>query len=381
MDGCSVRLFAVTLRKGLLPILFLLFIVSISAQSQDLRGKPPRRIHDRLATVSSAAQQSARSSEVRVRYSPPGMVWIPAGKFLMGSPFPPFEDARPLHTVQVDGFWMDACPVTNTGFARFVKATGYVTVAERKLDPTQFPGVPAEKLVPGSLVFKPPSSPVTLNDVSKWWNFVPGANWRNPEGPKSNLKGREDHPVVQVCWDDATAFARWAGKQLPTEAQWELAARGGLKQMPFVWGKEFTPSGKYMANTWQGHFPDKNTRSDGYAGTSPVRSFRPNRFGLYDMAGNVWQWCSDWYRADYYAESPRRNPLGPRNSFDPDEPGIQKRVQRGGSFLCSAQYCSRYMPGGRGKGAVDTGASNVGFRCVGSGRLGSEPHPRTHPHR
>jgi formylglycine-generating enzyme required for sulfatase activity len=263
---------------------------------------------------------------------------------------------------------MDASPVTNAQFRRFVKATGYVTVAERKPNPKDFPGVPRDKLVPGSLVFKSPRRPVPLDDASQWWEYVPGASWRHPEGPKSGLIGREDHPVVQVSWDDAAAYAKWARKRLPTEAEWEYAARGGLNQLPYVWGRKFAPDGKQMANTWQGHFPDANAKKDGYAGTSPVRAFSPNRFGLYDMAGNVWEWCADWYRPDYYLHSPRKNPRGPADSFDPAEPGIPKRVQRGGSFLCSDQYCSRYMPGGRGKGAVDTGASHVGFRCVMSSR-------------
>lgn len=296
--------------------------------------------------------------------SPEGMVWIPPGRFSMGSPYAPFGDARPIHTVELDGFWMDAAPVTNAQYAQFVEATGYKTVAERKPKPEDLPGVPADKLVPGSLVFHSPAQTVPLNDVSQWWEFVPGADWRHPEGPGSDLKGRENHPVVQVCYEDAIAYAKWAGKRLPTEAEWEYAARGGLTQEPYVWGKEFHPGGKWMANTWQGRFPNANSKEDGFVRTSPVRSFPPNGFGLYDMAGNVWEWCSDWYRPDYYAHSPRKNPQGPSDSFDPDEPGLPKRVQRGGSFLCTDQYCSRYMPGGRGKGATDTGASHIGFRCV-----------------
>jgi formylglycine-generating enzyme required for sulfatase activity len=292
------------------------------------------------------------------------MLWIPPGRFSMGSDYAPFGDARPIHTVDLDGFWMDRTPVTNAEFARFVRATGYRTVAERKPDPKEYPGVPPDKLVPGSLVFSPPSRAVTLDDVSQWWRYVPSASWRHPEGPGSSIAGRENHPVVQVCWDDAAAYAKWAGKRLPTEAEWEYAARGGLTQQPYVWGGSLRPHGKTMANIFQGRFPDRNTKEDGFARTSPVTRFPANRFGLYDMAGNVWEWCSDWYRPDYYAASPRRNPHGPPDSFDPEEPGMPKRVQRGGSFLCCDQYCSRYMPGGRGKGAVDTGASHVGFRCV-----------------
>ncbi len=296
--------------------------------------------------------------------APDGMVWIPPGKFSMGSDYQPFGDARPIHTVELQGFWMDRTPVTNEQFMAFIRATRYVTVAERRPDPKEFPGVPAEKLVPGSLVFTPPAKPVSLSDHRQWWRFVAGACWNHPEGPGSDLTGRAKHPIVHVCWDDAVAYANWAGKRLPTEAEWEYAARGKLTQMPYVWGREFRPDGRWMANTWQGRFPSENIKDDGWERTSPVGSFPANGFGLYDMAGNVWQWCADWYRPDYYTHSPRHNPLGPADSHDPNEPGVPKRVQRGGSFLCSDQYCSRYMPGGRGKGAVDTGSSHVGFRCV-----------------
>lgn len=316
--------------------------------------------------VRSADLAAAERSPVRAT-APEGMVWIPEGKFLMGSDYPAFDDARPIHAVEVDGFFMDATPVTNEQYARFVRATGYVTVAERPLDPSDFPGAPREKLVPGAIVFVAPPHPVPLDDVSQWWKYVPGASWKHPEGPGSSIDARMNHPVVQVAWEDAVAYAKWAGKRLPTEAEWERAARGGLEQMPYVWGKEFRPGGKSMANTFDGSFPDHNTRLDGYAGTSPVKAFPANGYGLYDMAGNVWQWCADWYRPDYYARSPAKNPLGPEDSYDPSEPGAKKRVQRGGSFLCCDQYCSRYRPGGRGKGAVDTGAGHTGFRCVVSG--------------
>jgi formylglycine-generating enzyme required for sulfatase activity len=286
----------------------------------------------------------------------------------MGSDYEPFNDARPIHTVELDGFWMDRAPVTNEEFARFVKAAGYVTVAERRPDPKDYPGVPESDLVAGSVVFSPPSEPVPLDNHLRWWKFVPGASWKHPEGPGTTTAGREKHPVVHVAYEDAEAYAKWAGKRLPTEAEWEYAARGGLTQQPFAWGDAFRPGGKIMANTFQGRFPNRNAKEDGWALTSPVRAFPANGFGLYDVAGNVWQWCSDWYRPDYYASSPGKNPQGPPDSHDPAEPGIPKRVQRGGSFLCSDQYCSRYMPGGRGKGAIDTGTSHVGFRCVVSAK-------------
>jgi formylglycine-generating enzyme required for sulfatase activity len=294
------------------------------------------------------------------------MVWIPGGQFFMGCDRPDMMDAQPVHLVSVDGFWMDKTEVTNEQFERFVAATGNVTVADRKPDPKDLPGVPLEKLVPGSIVFTPPQGEVDLNQPYSWWSYVPGANWRHPEGPQSDIKGREKHPVVHVCWHDAVAYARWAGKRLPTEAEWEFAARGGLDRQPYCWGDELKPGGKWMANIWQGRFPSENTAEDGFRGTAPVGSFPPNGYGLNDMAGNVWEWCADWYRPDYYQASPPHNPQGPDDSFDPDEPTIPKRVQRGGSYLCSDLYCTRYLPGARGKGALDSGQTHVGFRCVRS---------------
>lgn len=294
--------------------------------------------------------------------APEGMVWIPGGEFQMGDP--EFPDAKPVHKVVLDGFWMDRTEVTNAEFARFVEATGYVTVAEQKPDAKDFPGVPPEKLVAGSVVFRPPAGPVPLDQPYAWWDYVAGACWRHPEGPGSSIEGKENHPVVHVCWTDAVAYAQWAGKRLPTEAEWEYAARGGLDRKKYVWGDELQPEGKWLANIWQGKFPAENTQEDGHRTTAPVGSFAPNGYGLYDMAGNVWEWCADWYRPDYYAGSPTRNPQGPDSSYDPHEPGMPKRVQRGGSFMCSDLYCIRYRPGTRGKGDVNSAAMHLGFRCV-----------------
>jgi formylglycine-generating enzyme len=297
--------------------------------------------------------------------APEGMVWIPGGTFWMGGDDSSMGDAAPVHEVTLDGFWIDRTEVTNRQFAAFVAATGYVTVAERQPDPRDFPDAPPEKLVPGSLVFTPPAGEVSLENPLVWWSYVPGANWKHPEGPATTIEGKDDYPVVQVCWDDAVAFARWAGKRLPTEAEWEFAARGGKARNRFIWGDEPRPGGKWQANIWQGRFPDQGSVEDGFSRTAPVRSFPPNAFGLFDMAGNVWEWCADWYRPRYDV-SQTRNPTGPSSSYDPNEPGVPKRVQRGGSFLCTDQYCTRYLPGARGRGAVDSGASHVGFRCTRS---------------
>jgi formylglycine-generating enzyme required for sulfatase activity len=308
------------------------------------------------------------------------MVWIPGGEFSMGTDDPTemicggpdaMMDARPIHRVYLDGFWMDATEVTNEEFERFVQGTGYVTVAERKPRREDFPDAPPENLVPGSVVFKPTPKPVPLNNHLQWWEYVKGANWRHPDGTESDWKGRAKHPVVHVAYEDAAAYANWAGKRLPTEAEWEFAARGGLSGQPYAWGRELKPGGKWAANIYQGRFPMRDTAEDGFAGLAPVAQFPPNGYGLYDMAGNVWEWCSDWYRPDYYDTflalgGVARNPRGPADSFDPAEPGVTKRVQRGGSYLCTDQYCTRYMVGARGKGELSTGSNHLGFRCVKS---------------
>lgn len=308
--------------------------------------------------------------------APKGMVWIPGGTYTMGSELKDsrFKDAKPLHEVSVTGFWMDACEVTNDQYAEFVAATGYKTVAERKPEKAEImskarPGArePTEaELVPGSVVFTPPPVPVPLNQGEDlWWAWVPGAYWKQPEGPGSNLNGRGQHPVVQIAWDDAVAYCEWAGKRLPTEAEWERAARGGHHQQDFVWGSDEPGiGGAWQCNIFQGHFPDFNSKADGHERTAPVGHFPANTYGLHDMAGNVWEWCSDWYAPEYYKNSPRLNPKGPTSSADPERDFNEMRVQRGGSFLCSFGFCARYMPGGRGRGDPLTGMSHVGFRCV-----------------
>ena len=298
------------------------------------------------------------------------LVLIPGGRFEMGCKGCNIEDALPLHQVDLSSFWMDATPVTNGAFDRFVHRTNYVTVSERQPDPRDYPSVPREYLVPGSAVFKRPESVASLRDPLVWWKYVEGASWRHPEGLGSSITGRENHPVVHIAYPDARAYCKQAGMRLPTEAEFEFAARGGLAGKKYSWGDTLRPNGKWVANIWQGDFPMKNSAQDGYSGTSPVTVFPPNGYGLYDMAGNVWQWTSDWYRPDTYQSDAAmgrvRDPVGPATSQDPGDVGVPKRVQRGGSFLCSDRYCSRYLVGSRGKGAVDSAGSNTGFRCARS---------------
>ncbi len=311
---------------------------------------------------------------------PEGMVWIPGGEFSMGSDSASeslcsqagvTRDAVPIHRVYVDGFWMDATEVTNAQFVKFVDATGYVTVAETKPTQEEFPTAPPENLIAGSTVFAPTPAAVKLDNYFQWWSYIPGAQWRHPTGPESDIKGRENFPVVQIAYPDAAAYAKWAGKRIPTEAEWEFAARGGKAGQLYAWGDDLKPRGKFQANIYQGKFPVEagDTGEDGFKGIAPVAQFAPNGYGLYDVAGNVWEWCSDWYRVDTYARlklagAVARNPQGPESSYDPAEPTEKKRVHRGGSFLCTSLYCTRYMVGTRGKGEVNTASNHLGFRCV-----------------
>jgi formylglycine-generating enzyme required for sulfatase activity len=353
----------------------LLVFTSDRSRPAPAQGPPPAEAPTRfLPTVENTSPPPGAAPE--------GMVWIPGGEFSMGAEDPPnmldgvgmqdTKDSQPVHRVSVGGFWMDATEVTNEQFARFVKTTGYRTVAEQTPRAEDFPGAPASSLVPGSVVFTPPGHAVPLTNFYQWWSDVTGASWRHPLGPKSSIAGEGRFPVVHVAYADALAYAQWAGKRLPTEAEWEFAARGGLTGQLFPWGDEFKQGGRWAANTHQGHFPDHDTGEDTFTGIAPVAQFPPNGYGLYDVGGNVWEWVSDWYRPDYYAElaaaaKVARDPVGPATAFDPSEPGVKKRVHRGGSFLCTDQYCSRYMVGTRGKGDVGTGTNHLGFRLVKAG--------------
>ena len=320
----------------------------------------------------------------REHASPANMIWIPGGTFRMGSDNHYAEEA-PAHRVTVSGFWIDRTPVTNRQFKEFVRETGHKTFAEVPPDPKNYPGALPHMIFAGSLVFTPPNHPVDLRDWSQWWTLLKGADWRHPSGPKSSINNLDNHPVVHVSYGDALAYATWAGKELPTEAEWEFAARGGLDGAEFAWGDELTPGGQHLANTWQGNFPHENRCDDGFARTSPVTAFPPNGYGVHDMIGNVWEWTTDWYSAKHQADAAKdavkdgakdtakaccipQNPRGgPQEaSYDPRQPEIKipRKVIKGGSHLCAPSYCRRYRPAARHAEPVDTSTSHLGFRCI-----------------
>ena len=360
-------------------ILILLSAYSYSCNSNKDADKNSKRedahscmnVPQRFALTDSSLEFSVHDT------SSDEMILIPSGTFSMGADNNQAgADEYPKHTVKVDSFLMDEHEVTNAQFAKFVKATGYITTAEKKPDwedlkksvPPGTPKPPDSVLVAASLVFKQTEQEVNLNDYNQWWSWTPGADWKHPQGPGSSIKGKDNYPVVQVSWYDAVAYCKWAGKRLPTEAEWEWAARGGLKNNIYPWGNEGVNTGKPKANTWEGNFPYYNNNKDGFVRAAPVKTFAPNGYKLYDMAGNVWEWCSDWFDANYYStlKGVAVNPKGSDKSFDPDEPYAEKRSLRGGSFLCNDSYCSGYRNSRRMKSSPDTGLEHTGFRCVKS---------------
>ena len=326
---------------------------------------------DQQDDMSSQSQVSERT-ETPLADRLADMVFVPGGEFRMGSDGHYPEEA-PAHRVSVGAFWIESAPVTNRQFRRFVNATKHVTFAEIAPKAEDYPGALPYMLKAGSLVFSPPKEPVDLKDWSQWWRFKFGADWRRPYGPRSSISGMDDHPVVHVAYRDAEAYAHWVGKELPTEAEWEFAARGGLDGAEYSWGEEFTPGGKQMANTWQGAFPQQNLKQDGFERTSPVRSFPPNGYGIYDVIGNVWEWTTDFWSTCHPADAPKaccvpQNPRGgpEAHSYDPCQPEIRipRKVLKGGSHLCAPNYCRRYRPAARHAEPIDTSTSHVGFRCV-----------------
>ena len=362
--------------KKLKNIVFsLFFIIAIYSCQNDNSATTSLKqgvLTSQKEIMDSLAPQIAMRSDTNTE----GMAWIPAGTYLMGGDNDQAStDEFPKHGVKLNGFWMDAIEVTNAQFRQFVDATHYITIAERipkwedmkKLLPPDTPQPPDSVFVAGSLVFKKTANAVALNDYGQWWAFVKGANWRQPQGIGSNINRKDIEPVVHIAWDDAIAYCKWAGKRLPTEAEWEYAGRGGQNGKIYPWGNEAVDVGKPKTNSWQGKFPYLNLKMDGFEGLAPVKSFAPNGYGLYDMAGNVWEWCYDWYRPDYYSALKgvvADNPQGPLSSFDPDEPSTPKKVVRGGSFLCNDGYCSGYRVARRMKSSRDTGLDHTGFRCV-----------------
>lgn len=382
------------MRWGMMIVAVLLMVSVVVAVSVVPMGKPGPAVYQALAPVPQAPAAAAADPPPITQEpapAPQGMVWIPGGTFIMGDrrgaphkhpehleEIPEHHDSQHEHEVTLDGFWMDATEVTNAQFKAFVDATAFVTDAERQRTLEEFAGqvpadieVPEELLAPGSICFNPAFDPSRIDKRQLGWIYAggiwkvqPGASWHSPEGEGSSIDDRMDHPVVHVSWDDASAYCQWAGKRLPTEAEWEYAARAGLAGKHYPWGDEPRPTDAWPHNIWQGNFPYENKLEDGAQGTAAVRSYAPNAYGLYDMTGNVWEWCADWYRPEYYAVSPKRNPAGPAESFDPLEPLIPKRVQRGGSFMCSDTYCIGYSVHSRMKGEVSSGSFHTGFRCV-----------------
>lgn len=365
--------------KNITGVCILIFLLSNCNNNTDnINEKSAKK--DSAHTCMDVPQRFAGSDSDNIQASGntslAGMVLIPGGTFNMGGDNEQaYADEYPKHTVTVNPFYMDVTEVTNAQFKKFIDATGYKTTAERKPDweelkksvPPGTPQPPDSLMQAASLVFKQTTSAVSLNDYSQWWAWVKGADWKHPQGPQSNIAGKENYPVVHISWDDAMAYCKWAGKRLPSEAEWEFAARGGLINNIFPWGNEAVDVGKPKCNSWQGNFPYISEKKDGYITAAPVKSFTPNGYGLYDMAGNVWEWCSDWYKNDYYKELAGKttlNPLGASNSFDPDEPYTPKRSLRGGSFLCNDSYCSGYRVARRMKSSPDTGLEHSGFRCV-----------------
>lgn len=357
--------------------LILFFITTAYVSCKNKNGKQDDTVHSCMNTTARFVTDSIPAIiEYNGDSSVAGMVLIPAGIFSMGGDNEQADaDELPKHTVSVSSFYMDITEVTNAAFKKFIEATGYITTAERKPDWEQMkkdlpPGTPKpadELLQPGSLVFKQTSNAVDLSGYSAWWSWTNGANWRHPQGPGSSIEGKDNYPVVHVSWDDAMAYCKWAGKRLPTESEWEYAARGGLVNTIYPWGNEHVNTGKPRTNSWEGKFPYQNERKDGYTRSAPVRSFEPNGYGLYDMAGNVWEWCSDLYHHEYYHQLAAHtvvDPRGPNQSFDPAEPYAVKRVLRGGSFLCNDDYCSGYRVARRMKSSPDTSLEHTGFRCV-----------------
>ena len=372
----------------LLAVLSLVAALTLSARtdstpSDNVAGADNAQVTANSETAGNTQGKEKSTTPAKLATRPPvvsedprfkGMVWIPAGKFTMGE-IDTVPDEFPPHEVELDGFWMDATEVANAAFKAFTDATGYITTAERAPELRSIkPGSELENVEilpefnkPGSICSLQLDSRKDIDPAKgaySWWQYVPGANWKHPEGPGSNLEDRMDHPVVHVSWLDAQEYCKWAGKQLPTEAQWEYAARGGHSKETYPWGNERNPDGKWLHNIWQGEFPVEDTGEDGFTRTAPVRSFPANDYGLFDISGNVWEWCADYYQLEYYSESPTHNPPGPTSSLDPQEPGIIKRVQRGGSFMCSDQYCVGYRVTARMKGEEDTGAFHTGFRCI-----------------